>query len=253
MKLSICSTVALFAMAAPTSAQVVFNFNVGSQGFTSQFIGAGVAGPVPYVWGNYPPYLQPPVQSNYWWYPGSQNVTTNVLFSPPMTVQANGQITGNFNHRFAMESQADGGQIQFSRNGGSFNTIPENLITGQSYNASMGTFNGSEIGGQRAFSSTSLHYYAGPAYETSNFTLGTGPPPYFTGGTPTTFNAGDTVVFRFLAANDSSVSGNLPTWDIGSLTLTNVTVVPEPASLLLAGIGALALARRRRLQAKASA
>jgi hypothetical protein len=113
----------------------------------------------------------------------------------------------------------------------------------------MGTFNGSEIGGQRAFSGTSLHYYNGPADETSNFTLGTGPFSYFMGGTPTIFNAGDTVVFRFLAANDSSVSGNLPTWDIGSLTLANVTVVPEPASLLLAGIGALAIARRRKSKA----
>jgi hypothetical protein len=165
-----------------------------------------------------------------------------------MTVSANGQITGSFIHRFAMENSADGGQIQFSRNGGAFNTIPENLITGQPYNASIGTFSGSEIAGQRAFSGTSLHYYAGPAYETSNFTLGVGPPPYFTGGTPTNFNAGDTVVFRFLASNDSSVNGQLPTWDIGSLTLANV-VVPEPTSLLLGGMGALALAWRRRPQA----
>jgi hypothetical protein len=109
MKFTIWPTIAIFAIAATARAQVVFNFNVGNQGFTSHFIGAGVAGPVPYVWGDYPPYLQPPVQSNYWWYPGSQNVTTNVLVSPPMTVMANGQITGNFNHRFAMESQADGG------------------------------------------------------------------------------------------------------------------------------------------------
>lgn len=249
MKQTIWSIVALFAVGETASAQVTFDFNVSNGGFTSQFIGNGVAGPVPFVWGTYPGTLQPPVQSNYWWYPGSQNVTTNVLVSPPMTVLAGGQVTGSFVHRFAMESQADGGQIQFSRNGGPFNTISENLITGQPYNASMGTFNGIEIPGQRAFSGTSLHYYigpggGGPTYETSNFTLGIGSSPYFTGGVPVNFNPGDIIVFRFLAANDSSVSGQLPTWDIGALSFNNVAV-PEPTSLALGGLGALGLAWRR--------
>jgi hypothetical protein len=247
MRISILPALVLFGMTAPARAQVVFDFNVSNHGFTSQFLG-GAAGPAPFVWGDYPGTLQPPVQSNYWWYPGSQNITTNVLVSPALTVLANGPVTGVLRHRFAMESQADGGQLQFSRNGGAFVTLTEDLITGQPYNGSIGTFNGSSIGGQRAFTGTSLTYH-NQMYETSNFTLGTGPLPYFMGGTPTVFNAGDAVVFRFLAANDSSVSGLIPTWDIGSLTLNNV-VIPEPASLLLVGIGAAALGWRRLSLAK---
>jgi hypothetical protein len=127
----------------------------------------------------------------------------------------------------------DGGQIQFSVNGGAFQIIPAGSITGTTYNVTISTAFGSFMAGQQAFSGTSAGFSA-PAYVTSSFTLGTN------------FNEGDSIVFRFLFASDVGINVNVGNnWQIGSLSFDNVAV-PEPSALGLCGLSVMGIIATRR-------
>lgn len=172
-------------------------------------------------------------------------ITTFTLTSPTLVVSSSGNVTGSFSHRFYFETARDGGHFRYSVNGGAWLTVPQGLISGQSYNVSMG--GSGPITGTMAFSNQSSGWST-PSYLTSDFTLGTSSADWFT--------AGDQIQFRFVGAWDDSVLRASPNWEITSLVASNVSVVPEPSSYAaLVGIGALALAgwqtRRYRINSHA--
>jgi hypothetical protein len=192
------------------------------------------------------------------WFNNGYNVggpATEYLTTPTLTVNASGQITGSFIHRFYFENNIDGGQIQYQVNGGGWNTVSGNLITGQSY---VGQMNPSvELSGQYSFTGESSGFSdLTPSFVTSSFTLGTGSTPYDVGGSAASFNAGDTVKFRFLAAWDDSTTLANPNWQVSSLSFNNLTAVPEPATTAAAVSGllaAFAMLRRPSVRAKLGA
>ena len=48
-------------------------------------------------------------------------------------------------------------------------------------------------------------------------------------------------------ANDEGATGEfLPNWQIDSVSVSNTNAIPEPSALLLCGLGAVGLLRRRR-------
>src|SRR5207253_1825338 len=102
-----------------------------------------------------------------WSLPGSNGPVEYALTTPTLFVTTAGQVTGTFAHRFSFEGTTtpfDSGQIQFSVNGGAFNTIPANLITGTSYGAApVSSSFGNQMGGQVAFEFESTGYTT-PAY-----------------------------------------------------------------------------------------
>lgn len=142
----------------------------------------------------------------------SQAATAYALTTPVLTVQANGQVTGSFLHRFSFESNFDGGLLTYAVNGGSFNRVASSLLTGQMYNGATGA--GTPIGfGVAVFTGTSSGY-ATPAYVTTGFTLGT--------GAAQTFAAGDSIQFQFLDEFDGGVVGSSPNWQIATLNFNNL-------------------------------
>jgi len=189
---------------------------------------------------------------------GVASVSAKSLTSPDLIVQANGTVTGSFNHRFNLEGTFDGGQLQFNVNGGAFNTVPQDQITGVTYSATISSAFSSPISGQRAFNGISTGF-ATPTYVTSSFTLGTGASPFLT-GSAFNFTAGDIVEIRFLGAWDISVVNSSPNWQIGSLDATNLSfaAVPEPATwalmgTVLAGVGSWGYRRFKLKQKSANA
>ena len=185
-----------------------------------------------------------------WFLPGQNGVSAFGLTTPSLLVASAGQVTGTFTHRFSFEGTEtpfDSGQIQFSVNGGAFNTIPANLISATSYGTTLvSNAHGNVMGNQFAFEFESTGYSV-PSYVTSNFILGTGAAPFST-GSASTFVAGDHIEFRFLAAYDPLVFGPNPDWQIASLNITNATSVPEPSTFVLAALsfGGLGFAVRRK-------
>lgn len=229
--------VALPLMAASAAAQTNnYDFTVGPQGWSASGSGAAV-----WSWGS------TGAGGNGWFTNGQASVNTTFLLSPVLAVGANGLVTGSFVHRFQLESGFDGGQLQFSVNGGAFNTVPQDHVFGTTYNATISSSFSSSIGGQRAFSGTSTGF-ATPAFVTSTFTLGTGSSPFST-GSDFAFTSGDTVQLRFLGAWDSSVDAGDPNWHIQSASITLPAAVPEPTTLALGALGmagAMTIYRKRR-------
>lgn len=218
---------AIVALSLHTSvqAQANFDFAVNDGGFTASVISGTATGPWTY-------------SGSSWVTPGVTSVSSKGLTSPVLTVNANGTVTGSFTHRFSFESSTssfDGGQLQFRVNGGSFNTVPQDQITGVTYFGIISSSFSNPIGGQFGFARVSAGY-ATPVMVTSNFTLGTGVSPFST-GSPFAFTAGDTVEIRFLGAWDSSSVGGNPNWEIGTVNVANASfaAVPEPTTWVLMG------------------
>jgi len=207
---------------ATGQAQVVFNFASSNGGLTaSQLIGSDPGG----AW-TYGTSLPSVGGTATWATPGSLNATAYTLTTPALTVQANGQVTGSFLHRFSFETNFDGGVLMYAVNGGTFNKVPIGLLTGQVYNGSPGP--GNPINSLGALFTGTSSGYATPAYVTTGFTLGT--------GAAQTFAAGDSIQFQFLDGFDPSQQGISPNWQIATLSLGNVAV-PEPSSMILGGVG----------------
>ncbi len=226
----LATVVVALSIQATAQAQVNFDFSVSNGGFTASVVTGD--GTNPWLFTNSP---AGPGGATAWSTGGVAAVSAKALTSPDLFVQANGTVTGSFNHRFNFEGSFDGGQLQFSVNGGAFNTVPQDQITGVTYSATISSSFASPISGQRAFNGTTAGY-ATPVYVTSNFTLGTGASPFLT-GSAFNFTAGDTVDIRFLGAWDNSVVLGSPNWQIGTLDATNLSfaAVPEPTTWALMG------------------
>jgi hypothetical protein len=161
-------------------------------------------------------------------------LNTTDLTSATLGVDAAGVVSLSFDHRWAFEADTtnwDGGALFLSLNGGTFAQVPGSSFTANGYNGSVGAGN-SELTLQQAFVGTSAGHGAG-TFLTSTATLGP-------------FAAGDTLQLRFRAAYDTNTTGGSPDWAVDNITLSNVTVVPEPSVALLGGLSLLGLLRRRR-------
>ena len=126
----------------------------------------------------------------------------------------------SFWHRWDMENNFDGGVLEVSVNSGPFTYVPNSAFTQNGYTNLISTSFGSPIGGLEAFSGLQAPYLESIVY-LSGFA---GP--------------SDTVALQSHQADDNSVTDD--GWYID-----DVTLVPEPASLILLGLGGLALIRRR--------
>lgn len=230
MKLPVATFLAILSLsAAAARAQVTFSFGASSEGW------ALTSG---WEWKSGDGVLE---------LSGSPSVGSTTLTSPDFIVETSGTVTVTVSHRFSFQNTFDGGQFQYSTDGGTvWHTIPQNLIAGETYNRTISTtYTDNPIKGQRAFSNFSTGWTDG-AYVTSVATLGTGDFPYEE-GTAATFNAGDVISFRFLAGWDEDL--NSAHWGVDAVAVTNVKLVPEPSAALLAGGAAagLLLSRRRRV------
>ena len=157
--------------------------------------------------------------------------SSSALVSPPISVTATGLVTLSVDHRYSFEfdgTRWDGGQIQLSVNGGAFAAVPNSAFTANGYAGVIAGNNA--LTGTLAFNDNSAGY-ATPAFITSTADLGS-------------FNAGDTLNVRFLAAYDEFATASVPGWEITSVTVNRV---PEPAAAVsgLLGLAALGLRRRR--------
>jgi len=231
------------SMPAAGRAQVAFNFATSNGGMTAtQWAGTNTVGA--WVYGTTLPSVGGTAT---WATPGvaAGGAAAYALTTPTLTVQANGQVTGSFTHRFSFETNFDGSALLFSVNGGSFNKVPVGLLTGQVYNGGPGAGNPITVLPGGVFTGTSSGYGT-PAYVSTGFTLGT--------GAAQSFVAGDHVQFQFLAGFDANTIGASPNWQIATLDFTNMALVPvpEPGSLafILGAFGVVAVRRLRRASTK---
>lgn len=160
---------------------------------------------------------------------------TSDLTSGAFTIGGTGDLGLSFTHRYSFEVDAgglwDAGAVYISRNGGAWTLVDSSAFTSNGYNAVVSSWSqGSELGGQMAFTGTSAGYGTG-AFLTSTANLGQ-------------FNAGDTLRVRFRAAYDSNTIAGSPSWAIDGMSLTGA--VPAPGGLALIGVGLFATGRRRR-------
>lgn len=126
------------------------------------------------------------------------------LISPTTTITGAGAVELTFAHRWSFEPCCDGGTVEISVNGGAYVPVPGAAFTQNGYNES-GRFTGESAG------------HASSAFIQSKATLGT-------------FNAGDTLAVRFVAANDSNIRGDQPCWEITSYALTYSRFILAPRS-----------------------
>ncbi len=183
-----------------------------------------------------------------WYVEGQLLGASASLTTPTYTVMSDGIVSGSLTHRFSFETRGDGGQIQYRLGTGAWNTIPQDKITGTTYNALLDLASGSTIRDQYAFTGESINYSSG--YITSSFTLGSGTSPFQT-GSAVNFVTGDQVQFQFLAAWDASSVWQTPNWQLTALSVNNVSAVPEPTTYaILSGLATLGVAAFRRSHRK---
>jgi hypothetical protein len=163
---------------------------------------------------------------------GSEGVAHSRLTSPTLTVTADGAVELSFDHRYSIEGgNWDGGAVFLSVNNAPFEQIPNAAFSMNGYTA-FALIGNHDLTGGEGFGGDS------PGY---------GDPSFITSVAAAPFSAGDTVAVQFLMANDEGATGAfLPNWQIDSVSVTNTNAIPEPSSLLLCGLGAVGLLRRRR-------
>ena len=161
--------------------------------------------------------------TNYWFAADLSGVSSDLLTSPVVTVPDADPLELSFYHRYDMETNYDGGVIEINVNGTGFTYVPGAAITQNSYTGTISMNFSNPLMGLDAFTGD---YDTGTYFESIVDLSG------FAGN-------GDTVQIQFHQGDDSSVSDD--GWYLDDLTLATI---PEPASLLLIGLGALALRRR---------
>lgn len=238
MNRALLASLIVASAAGLAHADALIDFSVTDGGFTTSNSGVTAQS---WNWGTSP---AAPGGVNAWSVGQQSFVGSAWLTSPVMTVDGAGTVTGAFSHRFAFEYLFDGGQVQYTTNGGAnWNTVSASLMTIWTYNATISPNFSSPIAGQQAFNGTSLGYGT-PAYLTTAFTLGTGVSP-FAVGSPAVFSGGESIQFRFSAHWDVSALGLVPNWQIGEFRIVNASI-PTPGAAAMLGLGGLASLRRRR-------
>lgn len=221
---------AALAFASVASAQINFfdNHDAGST-----FTNTSVSGGNPFILETNAANAH--TSDTYWRLREPGSLSESVLTSPTLnyTASTTGPVTLDFWHKFGFEAGFDGGTVELQLNGGAWNNIGQTAWSLNAYTHTISVNFGSAIGGQRAFSGNSAGFSTTDS--TTNWInsvadLGT-------------FSAGDTFAVRFRGASDSSVAGN--GWLIDEVRIS-AAAVPEPATLVALGVGALALLRRRR-------
>jgi hypothetical protein len=152
---------------------------------------------------------------------------TSFLDGPPLTVSVAGEVIVSFAHRYSFEHDGtawDGGQLRVSVNGGAFTAVAGGSFSSNSYNSAVAAGSSSDLKGQAAFVGTSPGYAAG--FITSVASLGT-------------FNAGDVVRVRFMAAADTNTRGpSTPNWEIDSVQLVQGSALTVTFSVGASGVNA---------------
>ena len=163
---------------------------------------------------------------------GSAGVAHSRLTGPTLTVTTDGLVELSFDHRYSIEGgNWDGGAVFLSVNNAAFEQIPNGAFSANGYTA-FALIGNHDLNGGEGFGGNSLGY---------------GDPSFITSVAAAPFSAGDTVAVQFLMANDEGATGDfLPNWQIDSVSITNTNAIPEPSSLLLCGLSAVGLLRRRR-------
>lgn len=211
--LSLLAALVLLAACPLIGGEIVFNFSAGDNGgFSAAQIGV----------------INPWTFSGQDWRVNGTDNTNRTLLSPTLTATG-GPVTVTIVHTVNFEELWDGGVLAMQING-----FPITRIT----DFSQGGYNYSTLGASFP-SGPNGPGWSSQASFTSIANAGD-------------FTAGDSFVLRFEAAWDPFILNSGPNWRISSVTVSGVedlgTAVPEPSSALLvvAGFGALWLARRRR-------
>lgn len=163
--------------------------------------------------------------SGTWLTGGSENVgqpSHSRLTSPTAVIAGAGPWELTFQHRYSFEGDFwDGGAVFLSVNGAEFIQILNDAFSAGGYTGS-GLIGNHDLTGDDGYNGDSPGYDNG-TFITSVASLGT-------------FAEGDTVAVQFLAAWDESVKGQVPNWQITSVTIAQV---PEPSTLVLVAIAGL--------------
>lgn len=175
----------------------------------------------------------PGSSGNSWFVLGNDEFSAaTYLYSPYFAVNTAGLVTGTFLHRYSFEYETtpsteywDGGVLQFRTFSDQSSWVNIYLLSGNTYGGKVTGMN--QLNGYEAFVGESSGFDNGQFVETS-FTVG------YNG--PSQLRANEFVQFRFLAAWDRLGAGDDPNWQIPSLSISNVRVipVPEPGTVTLA-------------------
>jgi hypothetical protein len=225
-------TVASTAVAAHSQ---VIDLRATNGGFTASTIGTppGTEPNNPWSW----------TSGEGWRVNGRTNIARQRLQSGTLTASG-GAFSISAVHRFNFESFLggnpptcfDGGQVLASINGGAFSVLAP--TSGVGYTASLATGFGNPLNGN-AFCGASAGYDARP-------------PQFITSTWAGTLNAGTQLAIALDGGWDMMLSEANPNWQLVGVTLSGfgpVTVIPEPSTVLLLGLGLMLLAvvPRRRL------
>lgn len=175
--------------------------------------------------------------SGKWQIDGIAQTSLQALTSPQFTALTT-SITLDIIHTYDYGNEADfdGGRAEYSTDNGSTWSI----LTMTGYGTLSDLFGNPLTGGYAGGpASSSAWTGSDSATHTGTFTAG----------------IGDNVRIRFTGGWDIGfIGGTTPNWTIESVTVSNVTVVPEPHEYaMVAGLGLLGFAVFRRIRAKASA
>lgn len=161
--------------------------------------------------------------SNYWFAPDLVGPSSDFLTSPVVTVPDNDPLQLNFWHRYDMETSYDGGVVEINVNSGGFAYVASQYLTQNGYTGTISMNFQNPLMGLDAFTGD---------YDTAGYFETIVDLSSFAGN-------GDTVQIRFHQGDDSSVTDD--GWYLDDLVLATI---PEPASLLLLGLGVVLVRRR---------
>jgi hypothetical protein len=144
---------------------------------------------------------------------------TSRLRTPTLTVTHPGHVRLTFRHRYSFEfddTRWDGGNLRISVNGSSYRLLPGSAFAQNGYDSTVALNSASELRGQPAFTALSAGHGAG------TFISATADLGYFF--------TGDTVSIEFTYGGDTNMRGDVPNWEIDSLSFTQANPGQPPVT-----------------------